>query len=281
MLETPKSKLVAVGEAPRRTSKVAVLTGATGGIGQAVATAYDALGYHLILVGRSEEKLEQLQASLGNRHETITADLSLVSENVRVGQEIGTSQERVDLLLNLVGIIAETRQVTPEGNELSLATNLLGPVALTQTLGAERAVVTGSEAIMFAKDLEGRNIQYEDGYKGFRAYAQAKAYLTLWAFTAGAEYSVSVADPGATKTEMARSSAVPFMFRLLHPLISHDNDVAANAFVKSGHDLTTDLTERQIILPKTSRTPKARFYNKAMGDRLVKTLQPLLQTSVQ
>ena len=57
-------------------NQVVLLTGATGGIGQAIAKALDEKGAHIILTGRSKAKLEQLQQNLTLHHTAIVADIT-------------------------------------------------------------------------------------------------------------------------------------------------------------------------------------------------------------
>lgn len=57
-------------------NQVILVTGASGGIGHAVAKAFDEKGAHLILTGRDELKLKQLQQSLKHQHTIVAADIS-------------------------------------------------------------------------------------------------------------------------------------------------------------------------------------------------------------
>lgn len=256
--------------------KTAVITGATGGIGQAVAQAFDALGYRLVLVGRSTDKLDRLNRNLKDNHMTMRGNLSLIEENLRISQKIKDSFREVHLLLNIAGVISQERKLTTEGNELTLATNLLGPIALTQSLMPNRAVMTGSGATMFAKDLSVEELQFTKKYNGFQAYARTKAYLTLWGFNQQTSRKIVIADPDATNTEMARDPAVPFLMRVIHPLVMHKPEVAANAFTKAGHSLTLDQMTNKIIVPKTEKNPSAKLLDKNAALKLLGVLAPLI-----
>ncbi|MBV6658428.1 MAG: SDR family NAD(P)-dependent oxidoreductase, partial [Devosiaceae bacterium] len=197
------------------------------------------------------------------------AELSVVSENKRVASDVLDRFGHVDLLLNVAGVLSKERQTTSEGNELTLATNLLGPIALTKELKASRTVMTGSGAINFVKDVKPNDLQSEQGYDGFRrAYARSKAYLTLWALTSGKELNVAVADPGGTQTDMTLDEAVPLPIRLLRPLIMHSPQKAARAFVDAGHTLSADQAPGLIVTPSARKTPPQRFLDAHIGRAL-------------
>ena len=80
-------------------SRTALVTGASGGIGEAFARLLAADGYRLVLVARSEDKLDGLAKELGGTHRVIAADLSCRGEAERVAVEAG----RVDVLINNAG----------------------------------------------------------------------------------------------------------------------------------------------------------------------------------
>ena len=172
--------------------KVVVLTGGTSGIGEAAALKLASMGARLVLVARDASRadatLERLrrisprtaQATAQATHTAHLADLSLVAETRRVGQEIAAAEPRIDVLINNAGLICARRQVTAEGFELTFATNHLAYFVLTHGLlprmlasAPARIVNTASEVHRGAK-LDFGDLQSEHGYSGFGAYAKSK-----------------------------------------------------------------------------------------------------------
>src|SRR5712664_2646068 len=88
--------------------KVVVITGATSGIGQIAAARLAALGARIVLVARNQQRaqttlarLREVGPNLG--HRAALADLSILAEMKRVGQEIAAAEPRIDVLINNAG----------------------------------------------------------------------------------------------------------------------------------------------------------------------------------
>lgn len=270
---------------------VVALTGATGGIGTAVAEAYARRGAQLLLLGRNGAKLDALRRGLpGTGHRTFTVDLSSMAQTRTVAAEIAEAAPKLDVLLNVAGVVMGERTETREGNEVSLAVNLLSPVLLTQDLlpvlraaatpgRKARVVMTGTGAINFVKDVAASDLHSRDGYKGFAgAYARTKAWLTLWALTERTpDVLLTVADPGGTKTDMTTLPAIPAPFRLLRPLIMHGPEVAMRAFVTAGLDGAEAMIAGTVVGTKKAAKPKPRFTDPQAGVALRREIAPLLR----
>ena len=112
-------------------NQVVLLTGATGGIGQAIAKALDEKGAHIILTGRSKAKLEQLQQNLTLHHTAIVADIT--SDEGRDRVVSACQRLPLSILVNNAGItyVGEF-EGTPV--ESIVSTNMLAPMLLTQRL---------------------------------------------------------------------------------------------------------------------------------------------------
>ncbi len=116
-------------------SKKVLLTGATGGIGGAIAKALSDEGATLILTARGEEKLTALKESLGSdRHQTLALDLN--SENDRKKLYDVVKKENIDILINNAGINQLSLLDDTSDTDISqiISTNLVVPMMLCREI---------------------------------------------------------------------------------------------------------------------------------------------------
>jgi short-subunit dehydrogenase len=109
-----------------------LVTGATGGLGGAIARALHARGAQLVLSGRREELLEKLRASLSERAEVLPADLAEPDGPARLAEAAGA----VDVLVANAALPASGRieDFDPDQIDRALAVNLRAPIQLTRAL---------------------------------------------------------------------------------------------------------------------------------------------------
>jgi uncharacterized protein len=131
-------------------SKV-LLTGATGGLGHAIARALSAKGAQLILTGRRVEVLEPLASELGAR--ALAVDLSEPAEVDRLLSEAG----ELDILIANAALPGSGRldSFTLEQIDRALEVNLRAPIALAHALVPEM-VARGSGQLVFMSSLSGK-----------------------------------------------------------------------------------------------------------------------------
>jgi short-subunit dehydrogenase len=106
--------------------QVAVVTGATAGIGRWIALGLAHAGHHVVMIARDAARGDAAAAWIGQRVpsssiEVKLADLSSLAATQRAGQEIAARLPRVALLVNNAGMFTARRQVTAEGHERVLA----------------------------------------------------------------------------------------------------------------------------------------------------------------
>ena len=128
-----------------------LLTGASGGIGQAIARALAPRGGDLVLSGRRREVLEPLAAELGAR--VVACDLSLREEVERLVEAAG----QVDVLIANAGVSASGDLVELAQDEIDrmLEVNLRAPMALARAL-APAMVRRGRGHMVFVSSLQGK-----------------------------------------------------------------------------------------------------------------------------
>lgn len=137
---------------------IAVITGATSGLGKLVAIQLAECGYDLILTARSKERAAATRKQIyehapSAQVDVFYGDLSVMHEVVRVGNEIVNTHSRIDVLLNNAGIHAFEPRITSEGLSEMVAVNYLAPWLLTHLLqpslqkaGKARVINVASEA---------------------------------------------------------------------------------------------------------------------------------------
>ena len=119
--------------------KVAVVTGATSGIGRAVALGLVEQGYELVAIARNESKVDALRRDARARRQGAIieyhyADLSLVSSTQTALAAIVEQHERIDLLLFSAALVPSQRVVTDERIEKCFAISYLSRVVVTEAL---------------------------------------------------------------------------------------------------------------------------------------------------
>ena len=130
-----------------------LLTGASGGIGLAIARALHARGATVIATARREEVLDGLKADLGDRVETLVADLADASDVAALPERAG----RVDVLVANAALPASGALVdfSPEEIDRALDVNLRAPLQFARVL-APAMVERGSGHLVFISSLSGK-----------------------------------------------------------------------------------------------------------------------------
>ena len=131
---------------------VALVTGAAGSLGQAVATGLAREGAGVVVVGRSAPRADAAMEGIRRLVpdallEPLVCDLSAQSSIRAAAADFRSSHDRLDVLVNAAGVFRKERQVTPEGLELTFATNVMGYFLLTNLLldPLRNAAATGRE----------------------------------------------------------------------------------------------------------------------------------------
>jgi len=162
-----------------------VITGATSGIGQIAATRLAALGARIVLVardrGRADATLVGLRKAGPNvAHRAHIADLSILAEMKRVGQEIAAAEPRIDVLINNAGNVFPRRELTPDGLERTFATNHMAYFVLTHCLrerlmaAAPARIVNTASAAHIGRTLDFDDLQLAKQYIVMTAYGRSK-----------------------------------------------------------------------------------------------------------
>jgi NAD(P)-dependent dehydrogenase (short-subunit alcohol dehydrogenase family) len=205
-----------------------LVTGASGGLGRAIALAANARGATVLAAARSAQKLDALrgEATSPAAMVPLAFDLAQVREVRELAARVASGGTPVTVLVNNVGVLLNDFSRTAEGLEASFATNLLGHFVLAEALRAADAldpagaVVNMSSGGMYGAKLDLSVLGRADaaGWDGMAAYAQHKraqveltrAWNAAWQ---GAPKCYAM-HPGWADTEGVRS-ALPWFRAVL------------------------------------------------------------------
>jgi len=207
--------------------RVAVITGASSGIGLVTARALAAQGWRVIALGRDPGRSAVAEAEIraaggpGVQLDMIRADLSLMREAVRASGEIAARTDRIDVLINNAGGTGKEKVLTAEGNEATFAGNHLGHFVLTNRLlpllkaaaagaapGATRIINVSSSGHEFSPGLNWDDLQMFENFVPIVAYCNAKLANILFTRALaqrlnGSGIVVHAMHPGAVSTNFA------------------------------------------------------------------------------
>jgi NAD(P)-dependent dehydrogenase (short-subunit alcohol dehydrogenase family) len=200
-----------------------LVTGANSGLGLSATTQLARLGATVAMLCRDEGRGAK---AMGEVRSTVPdADVSVhrldVASLADVRRFVAEWRGGVDVLVNNAGVLPPSLTRTPEGHEVTFATNVLGPFALTKGLmpklrAAHGRVVTVSSGGMYPVRLDLKLLEGDvpaERFDGVAAYAQTKrAEVVLNALWAAREKDVTFAamHPGWADTPAVKSSLPRF-----------------------------------------------------------------------
>jgi dehydrogenase/reductase SDR family member 12 len=171
---------------PSMEGRTVLVTGASSGLGLAACTGFARLGADVHMLARNAERAERARARVegvarGGRISVELADLSDLGSVRSFAGRYLREQAPLHVLVNNAGVLPSERTTTPDGIELTLATNVIGPFLLTNLLvprlvdSAPARIVGVSSGGMYTQRLRVDDLQLErEEFDGTRAYARTK-----------------------------------------------------------------------------------------------------------
>jgi Dehydrogenases with different specificities (related to short-chain alcohol dehydrogenases) len=195
-------------------NKIALVTGASRGIGRATAAALSEAGAHVIVhYGRSAEEANSLVTAIkakGGRADAVSADLSTPDGPATLAKQVRSiAGNRLDVMVLNAGVSKAARisDYTTEDLDILFATNVRGPFLLVQQL---LPVLGEGSNITVISSIGARSVVGKPGFENpsILAYASTKGALeTLvknWAAILGPQgIRVNAVSPGVIDTDMS------------------------------------------------------------------------------
>jgi NAD(P)-dependent dehydrogenase (short-subunit alcohol dehydrogenase family) len=210
-----------IADIPPQGGKLAVVTGATGGLGYQTAIRLAQAGAEVVLTGRNEAKGREAVSKIRNQFPDAkigfdVLDLASLASVADFARRFATTHSSLDLLINNAGVMAlPTRQTTADGFEMQFGTNYLGHYALTARLLAllrrayQPRVVSLSSIAHRTGFIQFSDLQGERFYSPWKAYNQSKLAMLMFALelqrrsdAAGWNLISTASHPGWARTDL-------------------------------------------------------------------------------
>jgi len=200
--------------------KIVLITGATNGIGRVAALELARRGAHVVVHGRSRERVDAVVGEItgaGGQARGLLADLSHMSAVRALADDFKRHYDRLDVLINNAGAVFTERQLSADGYEMTFALNHLSYFLLTNLLldvikasAPARIINVSSDAHRAVRALDFDHLG--TGGAGFGAYAQSKLMNLLFTFELarrleGTGVTVNALHPGFVATGFGKNNA--------------------------------------------------------------------------
>ena len=237
--------------------RVAIVTGATAGIGLYTALGLARQGMRLVIVGRDPGRTERArrlvaERSGSDRVETALADFASLAAVRRLAEALLAGHERIDLLVNNAGLISPRFQLSKDGYELTFAVNHLAPFLLTNLLldrlrgSAPARIVTVASQAHRGAHLDLSEVTRPRDWTPLSAYNRSKLCNILFTHALARrldanEVTAACLHPGVVATAIGDHAGVlaRLGWRLVRPfLIGPEKGAATSLFLATVADPT-------------------------------------------
>ncbi|HZD01309.1 MAG TPA: oxidoreductase [Actinomycetes bacterium] len=210
-----------IADIPAQDGRVAVVTGANGGLGLATANALAGKDAHVVMAARNQDKAAVARDEILVAHpqaslEIVPLDLGSLASVEAAAKQILAAHDRIDILVNNAGLMAMPEGRTEDGFETQFGVNHLGHWALTAHLlpallraEAARVVSVTSTAHHTGRAVGPDNPQMRGNYRPWKAYGQSKLANYHFALGLQREFEAQglraqslVAHPGLSHTNL-------------------------------------------------------------------------------
>lgn len=265
------------------TGTVALVTGATAGIGRAVAFQLARRGATVWAVGRdaarTRDTARDLASATGGRVVSAVADLARLDDVRRLAGEILDRAERLDVLVHNAGTVTRERRVSADGFELHLAVNHLSPFLLTHLLrerliaSAPARVVTVASIGHARGAIDFDDLQSERDYAYRHAYYQSKLANVLFALAlarrlAGTGVTSTTLHPGIVRTRLSHEYMGNPVLRFFESLVSISTERAAAHVVRLAADADVAGETGAYYRGRARAEPSAQARDEGLQERL-------------
>ncbi len=280
--------------------KTVVVTGATSGMGQAVAEALAGQGADVVLVGRSEDKCRQVLKRIGrlsqnSKHRYYVADLSKQADIRKLAEQVNRDISRLDVLVNNAGAWFTQRQESADGIEMTWALNhmayfilsnaLMGLLKSTAAEQGEARIVNQASMAHRNAEMNWEDIGFEQDWEnegkgglgaGWAVYSQSKLANVIHAMALarrlqGTGVTAYAVHPGVVVTGFSQNNG--WLYKLVAPIRKLGNrktplDGAQPTLHAVTSPVLTGVSGKYFGPPQQEEVPNPIALDPAVQDRL-------------
>lgn len=280
--------------------KICLITGATGGMGEVTARALAQAGATTLVVGRDADKgkatVERIREQTKNPDvHLLLADLSVQAQIRQLAAQVQRRYDHLDVLVNNAGAVFNTRQLTPDGIEMTFALNHLSYFLLTTLLldqlkaGAPSRIINVASAThQAAKSSTIEDWQSQQSYSMTQAYHRSKLANLLFTYELarrleGTGVTVNAVKPGFTKTGLGKNNGglIGLFLRVMSALMAQSAEKGAETsiYLATSPDVTRvsgNYFDRRVAIQSSPDS-----YRVELGKRLWALSEQLTQAITQ
>lgn len=202
-------------------NKVAVVTGATSGIGKAVVELLLKEKIHVVGLGRNKERIEKVKHEFA--HLTVNANLDFVLGDLSDNRQVNLTADaitqlvndkydgKIDILMNVAGIVSSGCHLNEDSNEVTFAINHLAVFLITHHMvpmlkkSDDPRILVVSSLSHYWASINWKNIQSKKLYNILKSYKRSKLYNVFFVKEFSRRFDnikIYAIDPGLVKTEL-------------------------------------------------------------------------------
>lgn len=270
---------------PPNDKPVALVTGASAGIGLYTSIGLARAGMRVIMIGRNADRLERAHRTVIDRYssadvETALADFASLVQVRALGEMLAMKHPRLDVLINNAGQITPRFALSQDHIEMMMAVNHLAPFLLTNLLldrlkasAPSRIITVASQAHQNAR-LKTDELARPSHWNPLSGYGRSKLCNVLFTKAlarrlAGTGVTAMCLHPGVVSTDIGDSAGLMagLGWRLIKPfLISPEQGAETSIFLATVAD-PTPFNGAYVIRKKVAQ-PDPIVFNEALGERL-------------
>lgn len=265
--------------------KKCMVTGATSGIGKAIARELASLGAHVIIVSRNEEKckntIREIQQDIGKRAlDYYVADLSSQKEIRDLVERFSQQYDSLDVLINNAGALFTSRKESANGIEMTLALNHLNYFLLTNLLLRHLRNASPARIINVASAAhQGATIDFDDlqktkKYSGMNVYGQSKLANILFTYELDRrlqdeDISVNAMHPGFVGSKFGKNNGGLIKLAMsIMQIFARSPEEGADTAIYLASSPDVQRVSGKYFMDKRQKRSSEESYNEEVAKRL-------------